>query len=323
MKRKLLVILGPTSTGKTDLALNLAKKLNGELISADSRQVYKYLDIGTGKMPNQESRIKNKVLRRSNFWVINGVKVWMYDVITPLERFNLHEYIIKAKDYISKISDSGKFPILVGGTGLYIRSLLAGVSDFGTDKNQNLRKKLESLDIDEIRDKIKHIDPDILKKLNNSEINNKRRLIRLFEKLTGSEGEKKSFTGLSEDFDILKIGLQVQREVLNQRIKERVVKRIKLGMIDESKQLINKKILGFERMEELGLEYRYIAKFLKKEIKTQEELVEVLSVKISQFAKRQETWFKREKEVVWFDIAAPNYIKKVETLVLNWYNRSV
>lgn len=316
MKNKLLVILGPTSTGKTDLGLEFAKELNGELVSADSRQVYKYLDIGTGKLPGKNVEVE----KDDGYWEIDKIKVWLYDLVDPLVQFNLYEYIQKADVVIENISETDKLPILVGGTGLYIRSLLEGVSDFGSKKDTDLRKELEALRTDEIKSKIKLIDPEILKTLNNSELNNPVRLIRIYEKQISSSEIKNSFSGIEKNFNLLKIGLTTDRKIIRERIKQRVLSRIDQGMIEESEELLAKKLLTYERMEELGLEYKYIAKYLKGEIKTVDGLINILSLKIGQFAKRQETWFKKEKNVVWFNILDDDFTSKVEKQVMDWYN---
>ena len=313
---KLLVILGPTSTGKTDLGIGLAKKFNGEIISADSRQVYKYLDIGTGKKPS----IKGQVLRGQGYWTIDGIKIWMYDVVEPDIRFNLYQFIIKAEKIIHTVSKRGKLPILVGGTGLYIRSLLEGISDFGVVENSELRQKLEELETGEIIKRIKAINPIVLKTLNSSEINNKRRLIRLYEKIVSGKSFNEIFPGIEKDFDVLKIGLTVSREALSTRIRERVVARIKQGMAEEAVDLLAQEILTYERMEELGLEYRYLGKLINGEIKSTEDFIEILSTKIRQFAKRQMTWFKKEKDATWFDAINEKMPEKVESAVANWYN---
>jgi tRNA dimethylallyltransferase len=240
----------------------------------------------------------------------------MYDVVEPKEIYNLHRYILETAEVIKKISSEGKVPILVGGTGLYLRSILDGISDFGTEADKVLRSELENLEIDQIRKKIERKDPDILIKLNNSEIHNKRRLIRIFEKLLMGPS-KQSCPGIGKDFDVLKIGLKTDMGVLDRRIKERVIKRIKEGMIEESEKLLARKLLSYQRMDQLGLEYRYIAKYLKGEIKDKEELVEILSLKIRQFAKRQITWFKKEKEVSWFDISEKDCMEKAVGKVKN------
>lgn len=312
MNNKLLVILGTTSTGKTDLALDLAKKLNGEIVSADSRQVYKFLDIGTGKLPaNFEILEKN-----DNFWKIDGVEIWMYDTSLPECRFNLYEYIKKSQTIIENITRRGKLPILVGGTGLYIRSLLEGITNYGISEDADLREELEELDVSELK---KRIDPKVLKNLNNSDINNKRRLIRLVE-LTSQTKSEETFEGLEGKYEILKVGLTLNREDLKDRISKRLISRINQGMIEESKELLDKGILNYQRMEELGLEYRYLAKFIKGEIKQIEDFLNQLTIKISQYAKRQETWFKKEKNVVWFDITAKDWKTKLENKLQAWYN---
>lgn len=315
MKPKLLVILGTTSTGKTDLAIHLAQKLGGELISADSRQVYKYLDIGTGKLPGSYKTL----VKADGYWEIDGIKIKLYDVLAPNERFNLYQYILKAEQETDEITSSKKLPILVGGTGLYIRSLIEGISDFGSTEDPDLRMKLEALDTVQLKNKIQQVDPQVLKTLNDSDSNNKRRLIRLYEKLTSS-GNISSFPGLKDKFDVLKIGLRINRDKLRDRIRKRLISRINDGMIQESKSLLEKGILTHQRMDELGLEYRYLSKFLRAEIETINELIEILTTKISQFAKRQETWFKKEKDVFWFDISETNYETRVEKEILDWYN---
>ena len=158
------------------------------------------MDIGTGKLPGGEVIVNKK----DDYWLMDNIKVWMYDVVAPDERFNLYEYVVKAEKIIDEISSSEKLPILVGGTGLYIRSLLEGVLEFGADENEDLRLELEDLETEEIKEKINHQNPEVLKNLNNSELNNKRRLIRLYEKLITSKNQN-SFTGIEKDFDILSV----------------------------------------------------------------------------------------------------------------------
>jgi tRNA dimethylallyltransferase len=316
MKKKMLVVLGPTSTGKTDVALYLAKKINGELISADSRQVYKYLDLGTGKLPGEYSSLK----KGDGFWEIDGIRVRMYDVAEPSLRYNLYRYLGDASAAAEEISSSGKTPILTGGTGLYIRSLTEGLENFGAEEDPGFRGEMEGLAIEEIKERIKKKNPAVLDKLNNSEAGNKRRLIRILEKISSGPVDRK-FKGLKEEFDILKIGLKSPMEVLTERIKKRVEKRVSEGMIEEAKRLLGDGRLDAKRMDELGLEYRYMSLFINGEIKSLKEFEEVLSIKIRQFAKRQMTWFKKETNVVWFDITDEKFLEKVELEVYNWYNK--
>lgn len=311
----MLVILGPTSTGKTEAGIFFAQKFGGEIISADSRQVYKFLDIGTGKLPGSFTSLK----KGKGFWEIDGIKIWMYDVVEPDERFNLDEYLKKASKIAEKISSENKLPILVGGTGLYIRSLIEGLTGFGPGENIKLREESELLTLDQIRQMLEKKNPGVLTSLNNSELNNKRRLIRLLEKISGNWNSK-SFEGLSMKYDVLKVGLTAPKNILDKRISERVKKRMAGGMLEEAEKLVAGKVLDFKRMEELGLEYRYQARYLEGEIKTPEELEEILSIKIRQFAKRQMTWFKKEKNVEWFDMSKSEFLAKLESRVDNWYN---
>ena len=142
---KLLVILGPTATGKTDVALNLAKKFNGELISADSRQVYVGLDIGTGKTPSGISDDQIKISKRKMYWEIDGIRIWMYDVIDPKDQYNVSKFVKDAEKIIEDMYKRGKLPIVVGGTGLYIKALADGLDNLSVPVDKKLRKELENL----------------------------------------------------------------------------------------------------------------------------------------------------------------------------------
>jgi tRNA dimethylallyltransferase len=315
MDKKILCVLGPTATGKTDLAINLAKKLDGELVACDSRQVYKGLDIGAGKSPSDKSKIKCQKLK--NFWVVDGVKIWMYDVVSPTKRYDVAQYIKEASKVIEKIVDENKLPIIVGGTGMYLRYLIHGLSSI--EANIELRAELEKMTLGEVQKKLIALSPTYFENLNESERKNKRRLIRKIEILSDHNGEKKKLTTpLLERFKILKIGLSAKRELLNKRINQRVVSRIDQGMIEEAEKLY-KSGLSFKRMVELGLEYGVLAEYLGGKL-TKREMVEKLKTKIHQYAKRQMTWFKRDKQINWFDITHKDWQKKLEKVVLDWYN---
>lgn len=313
MDKKLLVILGPTSAGKTDVALVLAKKFNGELISCDSRQVYKDLDLGTGKLPGGKVSLQ----KRNNFWILDGVKVWMYDVANPKRQYSVFKYITKANKILVKIENQGKLPIIVGGTGLYLKGLLYGFSNLGVPVNEKLRKKLEKLSLEELQKRLQKLSPERWKMMNSSDRQNPRRLIRAIE--VGMYKGKKINSRIKK-FDVLKIGLTASREILYKRIDERVISRIKAGMIEETKNL-NRNGLPLKKMRQLGLEYAVLADFLQKKI-TKEELVKILQGKIHAYARRQETWFKKEKKVNWFNITSKDFKKKVENLVAKWYHQA-
>lgn len=290
-KDKLLVILGPTSTGKTDLGLRLAKKFNGELISCDSRQVYKGLDIGTGKLPGSS---------------------WMLDVCDPKDQYSVAEYVKDANKVINDILEREKLPIIVGGTGFYLKALLEGLPNLEVPIDLRLRRQLNNLTVEELQKKLSN---EKLAKMNGSDRQNPRRLIRAIE-LKGWKSIKEF-----KIYDSLKIGLTAPREILYQRSDSRIIDRIKQGMIEEAKRL-RKKGLGLERMKQLGLEYGILADYLSGKINTKEDLVKTLQLKIHGYIKRQQTWFKKGKNINWFDITEKNYAKKVEKIITKWYHQS-
>lgn len=313
---KLLVILGPTSTGKTDIALKLAKRFNGELVSCDSRQIYKNLDIGTGKLPRQKVTVK----KGQGFWEMNGINVWMYDVVGPKKQYTVYGFVKDTNKVVESILKKGKLPIIVGGTGLYLKALVEGLSNLSIPIDQKLRKSLEKLSLEELQKKLKKISSDKWGKMNYSDRQNPRRLIRSIElvvvKPQTGRAEAKSLQ--FKNVDILKIGLMAPRKVLYQRIDERVIKRINQGMVQEAEKL-HKKGLSLKRMRQLGLEYGILADFLEGKIGNKEELVKTLQGKIHHFARRQETWFKKEKEVVWFDITTKDLLAQLEKKACSWY----
>lgn len=317
--KKLLVILGPTSTGKTDLALKLAKKFNGELVACDSRQVYKGLDIGTGKLPGQEVVIK----KGEGFWIMDGVKVWMYDVVDPKKQYTVYGYVKDANRVIGDIRERGKLPIIVGGTGFYLKALLEGLSSLSIPVDQKLRKELEELSLDQLQKKLQEVSPQKWEKMNTSDRQNPRRLIRAIE--LGISPRRSPYgylRGVSASCNILKIGLTTPRQILYKRINERVVSRINQGMVDEAKRL-HKEGLTFKRMKQLGLEYGVLADFLEGAVKTEDEVIKIMQGKIHGYARRQITWFKKEENILWFDISHKNYADKVENLAAKWYDSRV
>lgn len=317
---KLLAILGPTSSGKTDIALRLADKFHAELVSCDSRQVYKSLDIGTGKLPSQDSKVD--VFKSNGFWIINGIRIWLYDVADPKKQYTVSHYIKDATKAISEIKKLSKLPIIVGGSGLYFKGLMEGIPNLDIPVDSKLRRQLQKLSVKELQEKLQNISFESWNKLNESDKKNPRRLLRSIEIALMNpyikESQKSKFK--NQKYNVLKIGLMAPRDVLNKRIDVRVYSRINQGMIEEAEKL-HKEGLTFERMKELGLEYGVLADYLIGK-SSKEELIEKLKTKIHQYAKRQVTWFKKEKNITWFDITKENYINNVERLVIDWYNMS-
>lgn len=319
--KKVLVILGPTATGKTDVALSLAKKYNGELVACDSRQVYKRLDIGTGKEPGKS--IMNNVLRvrkEQGFWEIDGVKIWMYDVTEPDVQYTVKDYVEQATAAVEDILKRGKRPIIVGGTGLYLKGLLYGFPNLSIPVDERLRGELEKLSRKDLQEKLISLSPTRFKKLSDSDKKNPRRLLRSIELILmnpyGNTVKNSKFK--IQNWDLLKIGLTAPRDMLQKRIFSRLVSRIDQGLITEAEELCTNG-LTLQRMKELGLEYGMLAKLIRGDI-SKDQLIDQLSAKISQYAKRQMTWFKKEPEINWFDIAKRGWEPKVEKMVDSWYH---
>lgn len=269
--QKVIAIVGPTASGKSGLGIYLAQKLHGEVISADSRQVYKGLDIGTGKVTKKETQ---------------GVVHHLLDVASPKRQFSVDDFVKKAEQAITKIH----LPIVVGGTGLYIDTLLGRMSYPNVPPNPALRAKLEKLSVDVLFSRLQKLDPRRAKTI---ERHHKRRVIRAIEIATAIG--KSPVPVATQKYDILWLGLNPVN--LPTRIRTRLTARLKQGMVAEAKRL-HKKGLSYKRMDELGLEYRYLAKLLKNEIPNDQFKME-LERAINQYAKRQYTWFKRNKDIVW------------------------
>jgi tRNA dimethylallyltransferase len=287
MKEKIIVIVGPTATGKSDLAVHIAKKIKGEIISADSRQVYKGLDIGTGKITKREMR---------------GVPHHMLDVANPEKKFSVVKYTELAEKAIGKIITNKKIPIIVGGTGFYIQALVDGIVLPDVPPNDQLRKDLSEKSSEELLSILKKLDPIRAKDIDRS---NTRRIIRSIE-IAKVLGKVPTIISNSP-YNPLFIGLRLPPENLKLKIKDRLNKRLHIGMVKEVIEL-HKNGLSWKRMYELGLEYRYIAMHLQNIIK-EKDIVDKLSSEIWHYARRQMTWFKKDTRIKWFD---PKDIKKIE-----------
>ncbi len=269
--QKIIAIVGPTASGKSGLGIYLAQKLNGEVISADSRQVYTGLDIGTGKVTKKE---------------MQGVAHHLLDVASPKRQFSVDDFVKKAERAIATIP----LPIVVGGTGLYIDTLLGRMSYPNVPPNPQLRAKLEKLSTDELFARLKKLDPRRAKTI---ERHHKRRLIRAIEIATAI-GKSPAPVSVQK-YNVLWLGLNPTD--LPKRISTRLKERLTHGMVAEAKRLHNAG-LTYKRMDELGLEYRYLAKLLQKKTTSDQFEIE-LERAINQYAKRQHKWFKRNKDIVW------------------------
>ncbi|MEI8249208.1 MAG: tRNA (adenosine(37)-N6)-dimethylallyltransferase MiaA [Candidatus Taylorbacteria bacterium] len=283
-KPKILIILGPTAVGKSDLAVELALEFNGEIVSADSRQVYTGLNIGTGKITTEEMR---------------GIPHHMLDVVDPSQRFSVIDYVKQAERAITDILSRNKLPIICGGTGFYIQALIDGTLFPDIGPNPELQKELAGKSVIELASILKKLDPAKLSSMNESDSKNPRRLIRAIEIATalGSVPPHTPDKHVSL-YEPLFIGLNVEAELLKERIRARLLKRIDVGMVEEIKNL-HATGLSWERMDELGLEYRYIARFLQNQM-NKGDIIRVLHTQIWHYAKRQMTWFKKDTRIKWF-----------------------
>ena len=277
----LLVILGPTATGKTKLAVQLAHKLSGEIISADSRQVYRGMDIGTGKDLNEY-----------NF---KGVSIpyHLIDIVAPIEEYNVAQFQRDFQRVYSDIKERKKLPILCGGTGFYIKAVLMDFQLPKAEPDKQLRQELEAWKLEDLINKLETISPGASA---NTPVDTKRRVIRAIEVVKDREkGGRKKETGKrrSENSSLQNttvIGIKYPREVIRKLITTRLHFRLENGMIEEVESLLQNGVTH-ERMEILGLEYRFISRYLNG-VYNKDEMTVLLNTAIHQFAKKQMTFFR-------------------------------
>jgi tRNA dimethylallyltransferase len=323
--KKLLLIVGPTATGKTSLGLQLAHQFNGEILSADSRQIYKDMDIGTGKdIPNNFNFLKSRIkFKRLNIgYYCNQTKIWLVDLVKPDQEFNIAYYRQIALKVIKKLWREEKLPIVVGGTGLYFKALTEPLAKINIPPNKIIRKQLATLTLPELQTKLQKINPLRFKEMNLSDRKNPRRLIRAIEV---SKYQKKYQTTKSDSnislFDntsVLWIGLEAPRQMLYKRIDERVDKRVELGIEKEIKNLLTKGYtFNLPSMSALGYK-QWQPYFEGKENK--QEVIERWKLDEHAYARRQFTWFKKNPDINWFSLTDPDYKKKVVRLVKQWYS---
>ena len=290
-KRKVLVIVGPTASGKSALAVALARKFNGEIISADSRQVYKGLDIGSGKITKRE---------------MSGVPHHLLNEMSSHRIFTAHDFVARASKAVANISRKGKLPIIAGGTGFYIDSLVGRIALPNVPMNKKLRVRLEKMTAEKLFALLKKRDPRRAKTIDR---HNKRRLVRALEIATAL-GRVPDISGLRNHyFDTFWIGIKGTKKELERLIRARMRARMKTGMVREAMTL-HKRGLSYKRMESLGLEYRSLALFLQKKI-TRKELEEKIVRDSFNYAKRQITYWKRNRDIKWFKPAQMKNILKI------------
>lgn len=277
--QKVISIVGPTASGKTSLSVEIARLIGGEIISADSRQTYRGLDLGSGKVTKKEMK---------------GVPHYLLDVANPKRALSVVQYEKLATRAIRDILKRGKVPIICGGTGFYVDAVLTNLSFPKVPANEKFRRELEKLSTSELYEKLKKVDPI---RAENIDPRNARRIIRAIE-IAEALGAVPQLNEATERYHTLTIGLTLPKEELYQRIHDRLLARMKRGMVAEAKRL-HSQGLSWRRMESLGLEYRFMAQFLQDKL-SKEKMIADLETAIRQFSKRQMVWFKRNKNIHWF-----------------------
>ena len=294
-KPKVIVICGPTASGKTALSIELAKKVNGEIISSDSMQIYKDMDIGTAKTTEKE---------------MQGIKHYLIDFVEPNQRYSVAEFKKDAENAIEEVLEKDKTPIVVGGTGLYVDSLIYGIEypDIELDEKyrEELEKRADKEGLELLYNEAKKIDPQAIEKISK---NDKKRILRILEiyKATGknkTEQEKESRkNGIKYDYKVFAINMD--REILYDRINKRVDIMIENGLIEEVEKLLKKYTEFPTAMQGLG--YKEVVEYLQGKI-TKEEMIENIKRETRRYAKRQITWFKKNKQTIWI---GPHDLQKI------------
>ena len=278
MRGKLIVIMGTNASGKSGLGVELALKYGGEVVSADSRQVFRGLDLGSGKITPDETK---------------GVPHHLIDVCQPGDFFSMADFQRLAYEAIDGIVARGKIPFLVGGTGLYVDSVVDGYELSDIEPDLNLRAHLETFETPALYEMLKEKLPDT-----DIDPKNRNRVMRALERLAADDYHPGRHT---PRYEALKLGVTWPRETLKARIDERLDRRLKQGMVEEVKNLMD---AGVSRsfLMKLGLEYRYLTRYLLGEL-SYDQMVLELGNAIKKFAKRQMTWFRREENLHWLDMA--------------------
>ena len=311
----IIIICGATATGKTGLALSLAKKFKGEIISADSRQVYDSMDIGTGKEVCDTAIHCEKGVGQ---WIINSIPIHLYDVVAPDKDYSVSHFFTHACRLISEITERKKIPFIVGGTGFYLRSLTGNITTLGIKPDMALREKYETLllegGVKALADELISLDPKSAKRI---DLKNSRRLIRALEVFhtKRSRPEKEAMPNLR----ILWIGLRLPREKQYEKADLRIDTMIQCGLVDEVENLLEKGY-GWDLPSMSGVGYRQFKPYFDDGMPLA-GCIQQLKWDTHAYIRRQETWFRRQKEVRWFDPDEKESIKEIEILIRQFLKR--
>ena len=308
-KIPLIILTGPTAVGKTDLSIKLAKDLNAEIISADSMQIYEYMDIGSAKVTKEE---------------MNGIPHYMIDEVKPDFKFSVSEFKLRSEKYIDDIIKKNKLPLVTGGTGLYINSLIYNMDFAKSDANNELREalrlELEENGIDYMHEKLRSLDEESANRIHK---NNTKRVIRALEVCLSGEkmNDFSKDLKLNDKYEPIIVVLNRERDHLYKRINKRVDIMFEKGLINEVKNLLN---MGYSKdlISMQGIGYKEIIKYLDGEY-TYDEAIEIIKRDSRRYAKRQITWFKRYKSAKWFNLDEYNDFNMLEKDVLTYIENKI
>jgi tRNA dimethylallyltransferase len=304
VREKLVVIIGPTAVGKTKLSIDIAKRFNGEVISGDSMQIYRSMNIGTAKITEEE---------------MEGIKHHLLDIKSPNDSYSVAEFQENVRNVIKDITGRGKLPIIVGGTGLYIQSVIYDYHFSEKGSDSSIRAKLENeaseQGIEAIYARLQEIDPSTCEKIHP---NNHRRVIRALEVYLTTGKTMSQYLEEQEEgeliYDVALIGLSMDRNMLYERINFRVDKMIEVGLLEEVKSLYDQGLRNVQSIQAIG--YKEIYDYLDGNI-TLDEAIELLKRNSRRYAKRQLTWFRNKMDVTWFDMTNIDYKKKLTEIISN------
>jgi tRNA dimethylallyltransferase len=299
-KPKAIAIVGTTASGKTALSIALAKHFNGEVISADSRQVYRGLDIGSAKVTTTE---------------MAGIPHHLINVANPTDTYTGADFKGDGTIALADITNRGKLPIVAGGTFFYLELLKGTMQSAPVPPNPTLRAILEQKTTTELFTQLQTKDP---RRAETIDPDNPRRLIRALE-IIDAVGVVPEVTITELNYDWLTVGIDVPTEIINERIHTRIIERLKIGMIEEVETL-HKNGVSWERLESIGLEYRYLALYLQNKL-NKDEMIEQLTNKSRQFAKRQRVWLKRDQSIVWLPF--PSDSEQADSLIKGFLNQKI
>jgi len=296
----LLVILGPTASGKTRLAVAAARALNGEIISADSRQVFRGMDIGSGKDLEE----------------YDGIPHHLIDILEPGREFSVFDFQRHFTEAFNLVTSRGRLPVLAGGTGLYLDSVLRGYRMVTAPENPELRRELEELSLGQLRGRLLALLPE---QHNTTDLLQRERLVRAIEIALHQEGSGNSEVIQLPALRPLVFGIKIEREIVRRRITERLKSRLNGGMIDEVRRLLADGV-PVARLDSYGLEYRFVSRYLSGDL-NRNDMFQKLNSAIHDFAKRQDTWFRKMERhgvgIIWLDASAD----PLEMLLKEWHSR--